>query len=206
MYPINTTNMSDLVTGYGLTVQLNPIPCNHLCHSHENIKSYRAELILLRQPNPIGYIILHNLSKSAMEAIHPNRMWEECSAHELSHPASKLGKIENYLSNESFESDYEQVVADPEAIVYIEAVWLERSQRRQGHGLKAILLAVESLGCLPNRTILMLESGPMEETTCGLEEAGEKLARHWGRLGFSVWSDSDPTWLCLTLRDLGLKA
>lgn len=27
--------------------------------------------------------------------------------------------------------------------------------------------------------------------------AHEKLTRHWKRMGFSEWSDSDDAWLCL---------
>ena len=56
---------------------------------------------------------------------------------------------------------------------------------------------------LHEQCVVLLQAGSItsvaaaEYGTITALEAYEKIARHWSRLGFSVWSDTDDDWLCL---------
>lgn len=56
--------------------------------------------------------------------------------------------------------------------------------------------------------IVLLEAGSIirfeqseEHRSLSVVEACEKIARHWKRIRFSEWSDSDAAWLCLLTDD-----
>lgn len=89
----------------------------------------------------------------------------------------KLDKIENYLANESFLEDAQKRISSSAAVVYIQEVWLEKQWRGRELGLEAVRKALEKLS-LPAETIAILEPGPVRETTCTADEAGQKLAAH----------------------------
>lgn len=126
-------------------------------------------------------------------------MWEECQTYDEWHFSGKLDKIENYLSNESFLEEMEQYVAAAPAIVYVEEVWLEEFERGNGLGLQALGVALKDAN-VPDQSVALLQPGSIgNSTTSDASQAGEKLAKHWGRLGFEEWSYTDPAWMCLLL-------
>ncbi|KAF7188936.1 hypothetical protein HII31_09859 [Pseudocercospora fuligena] len=154
-----------------------PDPSVNCQQAHPNIQSYLASIQLDLQT--IGHVKAHVFNKQTMDAKDSPGMWEECQRYDQNHFGAKLDKIDNYLDNESFESDAEVKVQEARAIVYVEEVLLQETRRGR-------------------------EPGPINSAEHKSEggDGGEKLEKHWRRLGFDAWSYTDPAWLCLSLEDV----
>ncbi|KXT16175.1 hypothetical protein AC579_915 [Pseudocercospora musae] len=177
-----------------------PDPSVNCQVAHPNIQSYVASVQLDLQT--IGHVKAHVFNKQAMDAKNSPGMWEECQRYDQIHFGAKLNKIDNYLDNESFESDAEVKVQEARAIVYVEEVLLGEAWRGQGLGLDALRRSILALR-LPRESIVLLEPGSINSAQhhSKSDNAGEKLEKHWRKLGFDAWSYTDPAWLCLSLKD-----
>lgn len=133
----------------------------------------------------------------------PNRMWEESRAYDELHFGTKLDKVENFLSNESFPAERQNIIDAAEALVFVEEVFLESSARGRGYGLEAVKMVFTELN-LPMRTVALLQAGAVGGSASDSETAGAKLTRHWRRLGFQAWSESDESWLLVELNNTDL--
>ena len=170
-----------------------------------NISCY-SSTIYSREQRPIGYMKSQLLTKGAMHIDGGlNGMWQECQAYDESHaPESKLDKVENYLSNESFYTDKQSLIDAAESVLFIEQVYIKPVYRGNGFGLLAIDCLINQLG-VGERCIVLLQAGAINGAFDGREncsmnpsEAHEKIARHWKRMGFDEWSYTDDAWLCLS--------
>ena len=148
------------------------------------------------------------LNKHAMEALSPSAMWAECQAYDGAHvPEAKLNKVENYLANESFPSHYQAQIDEAEWVLYIDEVYIDPCFRGKGLSLLALDLLIQELD-VGEKCVVLLQAGcivrferdPRSQGVDALE-AYEKVARHWRRMGFQEWSDSDDAWLCLWSSD-----
>lgn len=92
------------------------------------------------------------------------------------------------------------LVADAAMIVLIEEVWLKEDARGKGRSLAAVQAALKLLR-LPPQSVVILQAGSTDSSAYDPFEAEEKLTRHWAKLGFREWSNSDPSWLCLSTGD-----
>ncbi|KAF2162940.1 hypothetical protein M409DRAFT_26793 [Zasmidium cellare ATCC 36951] len=200
-HPMDGPNAADITT------TLHHQPCSPpSCQlRHPNIKAYTAKIHLTNlnpNPHPIGHIDLYLFHKSKMPTLSPNRMWEECHSFSPHHPGTKLDKIENYLANESFSTEGHEKIERAEVVLFIDQVWLEARWRGKGRGLVAVSEAVKALQ-VPRKGVVMLQAGDAGGGRIGdVQDAGERLTRHWRRLGFEAWSESDPSWLLVSLEDV----
>lgn len=191
------------------TVITAPIPChpaNANCQEdHEFIRHFRASIRPEYYPLELGHIHMYTLDKAAMERSSVTTMWKQSQVYDASHPdGASIAKVENFLSNEGFPADLEAKIEDAECILFISAVVLHKqSLRGHGHGLDALEMAIKELVWLPQGTIAMLQAGAIGSDTRPADLAGEKLTKHWKRLGFEPWSDSDDSWLCVALDEMG---
>ena len=176
-------------------------PSDSECLGHCNVEAYVVDVNTGQADVSIGHIKLYRLDKAKMERIGPAEMWQQCQTYDLMHFGGKLNKIENFLANESFFDEWQSNIAEAEEIVYIEEVVLKKSARGQGLGLQALTSAIAQLQ-LPQKTILLLEPGGIGQLECSHEEAGAKLAKHWSKLGFRLWSYTDEAWLCVAFEEL----
>ncbi|KXS94526.1 hypothetical protein AC578_4145 [Pseudocercospora eumusae] len=178
-----------------------PDPSVNCQQAHPNIQSYMASIQL--DLETIGHVKARVFNKQTMDAKNSPGMWEECQRYDQVHFGAKLDKIDNYLDNESFESDAEVKVREARAIVYVEEVLLGEAWRGQGLGLDALRRSILALR-LPRESIILLEPGPINsaEHNSQSDNAGEKLEKHWRQLGFDAWSYTDRAWLCLSLGDV----
>lgn len=191
-----------------VSVMLRSIACDSgdsECMEHCNIEAYVADVKSGDSESMIGRLKLFRLNKAAMERVGPAEMWQQCQVYDRMHFGGKLNKIEIFLENECFFEERHIAMAEAEVVVYIEEVVLDKKARGQGLGLEALSQAIVQMR-LPRKTILMLEPGGIGELECGHEEAGEKLAKHWSKLGFRLWSYTDEAWLCLDLKELIMPA
>ena len=139
-----------------------------------------------------------------MDALSPSKMWQECQAYDTAHtPSAKLNKVENYLANESFPAEHQAQIDEAEWVLYIDEAYIDPSFRGKGFSLLALDLLIKQL-VVGEKCVVLLQAGSImrfekDGRTRGLDavEAYEKIARHWRRMGFHEWSDSDDAWLCL---------
>ncbi|KAK4502263.1 hypothetical protein PRZ48_005688 [Zasmidium cellare] len=178
-----------------ITITLHHQPCSppDCSLKHPHIKPYTSKIYPTDpKSKPIGQINLYVFHKAKMDAINPGKMWEECQAFDAHHTGTKLDKIENFLANESFSTQGQDRIDHAEVVLFID----------QGRGLAAVRETVKALQ-LPKKAIVMLQAGDAGGLRIGnVHEAGDKLTRHWKRLGFEEWSESDPSWLLLWLEDV----
>lgn len=183
-------------------VIMGTMPCRlpNCQEDHEFIRHFRASIRPEYYALELGHIHMYTLDKAAMERASVTAMWKQSQVYDDSHLGSSLAKVENFLSNESFPADLEAKIVDAEYILVISAVVLYKQWLRgYGHGLDALEMAINDLKWLPRRTIAMLQAGAIGTDTRPAELAGEKLTKHWKRLGFEPWSDSDDSWLLVAL-------
>lgn len=185
-----------------LSLQLISCPGGLECQSqHPNIGAYFATIKHLASQEAIGNIKAYVFRKSTMVSISPSQMWIECRNFDNMHSRTKLDKIENFLENESFPMEFKQNIADVQAILFIDQVWLDPSFRGCGLSLTAVRKMIADLK-LPKKTVGMLQAGAIGGSGFGdVTEGGEKLTKHWARLGFEPWSDSDDSWLLLSIEE-----
>ncbi|EME84957.1 uncharacterized protein MYCFIDRAFT_83009 [Pseudocercospora fijiensis CIRAD86] len=152
-------------------------------NTHPNIQSYLASVQVDLQI--VGHVKAHVFDRQGMVTGESLGMWEECQRYDQNHFGAKLDKIDNYFDNESFESEAEVKIEEAQAV--------DRICRR---GLAA--------GGMARPSIILLEPGPINsaEHSSASDNAGEKLEKHWKKLGFNAWSYTDPAWLCLSLEDV----
>jgi GNAT superfamily N-acetyltransferase len=192
------------------------IPCDDsLCTQHPNTRSLLSKLFL---PEDItaGTIKAQLLNAQQMRQQGGRiQMWLECQSFDGVHEGAKLDKVENHLANESFAvKDRQRDVDEASAILHIEELWAEKSYRGRGLGWWMIERLLQELK-MTGDGMVMLQAGPVsretrdreDDTLEGLREDGgesahEKLARHWKKLGFDEWSDSDDAWLLLKVCEL----
>ncbi|KAK4623763.1 hypothetical protein CLAFUW4_05815 [Fulvia fulva] len=171
------------------------------CHAHHpHIEACTASLRLAQNDTSIGHIYLNILHQAALVRIGPIRMWDECQIYDERHLGAKLDKVENYLANESFPPDRDLQIRQATCILFIDEVILHPTMRGQGRGLAAVKKVMDALE-LPDDTVVLLQAGPVGDTGDGRLDAGERIARHWKKLGFQEWSETDESWLCLLLRE-----
>lgn len=134
-------------------------------------------------------------------------MYDQCVAFDSAHaPESKVYKVWNFLSNECFDEDKQAHIDAAEAVLFVDQVYIKPEFRRKGLILIAIDELIKQLGAddgMSGRCVVLLQPGPIG--SCGgggnsemdAAEAGEKIARHWKRMGFEEWSYTDESWLSL---------
>jgi len=190
-----------------LALHLSTLPCDHDDeHQHGNIMaiSGRTELdgsVTARSVR--AYLInVAEMKKTGG----PGQMWHECQEHDAAYDGTKLDKIENYLANESFPADRQAQIDEADAVLFIDEVWLEKRHRGQDRGLRAVSQLIEQFSGKGNM-IVLLKAGPVLRCSSSNSgrEAHSKVAKHWKRLGFSEWRDSDDAWLCLHAGERRLK-
>lgn len=186
----------------GIVVELTQTHCGESkCQEqHPNVKAYSAVIRLDRSMIKIGHVRLYTLDKATMDTIDAGQMLEEALAFDDMHSGAQINKIENFLSNETFFKDRANQLDEAQRFVFVEEVWLEEVQRGRGRGLVAVRSALSLLG-LPSKSVIFLQADSTDSSRYNVFEADKKLTRHWAKLGFGVWSDSDPAWLCLSLQD-----
>ncbi|CAK4034776.1 Hypothetical predicted protein [Lecanosticta acicola] len=166
------------------------------CQSkHANIRSFNAEIVPTFEKQSIGHIHMNVLGKNEMDL---EGMWEECRAYDEYHLGGKLEKIENFISNEAFRQDKANMILKAECILYIEEVVLLPKFRGYGWSLDAVKTAIAKLQ-VPAETVVMLQAGAVGEHHRE-GDAGEKLTKHWKRIGFTEWSTTDDSWLLLSVK------
>lgn len=166
--------------------------------THPNITA--LSLLIHHHGIFIGHITSTVLNKAAMNAISLSQFWEECLAYDEAHsPDSKLYKIDKYLEGEEFSLDYQNKLHSAEWLLYVDEAYVEpdfRGQRLSIWALEQLIGTMEA--DLGRKGVVMLQAGVSNKYPCsGLEDGGEKLGRHWRRMGFEVWSESNEDWLCL---------
>ena len=182
-----------------MVLLLNTIPCDHGDdHRHDNITfiSGRTEL---GGSVTVGSVRAYLFNVAEMKRVGgPGQMWHECQEFDAAHDGTKLDKIENYLANESFPVDRQAQIDEADAVLFIDEVWLEKRYRGQDRGLWAVSQLIEQLS-ETRSIIVLLQAGPVswDNSSKSGDEAHDKITKHWKRLGFSEWSDSDDAWLCL---------
>lgn len=177
--------------------------------SHPNITAYTSTLTLSDHQNhlTIGTIQSQLLYKSAMETTDSWTMWEECQAYDAAHLGSKLDKVWNYLSNECFLHDRQVLIDQAEWVLHIQSAHVEPEYRGQRLSLWAVNQLIEDIG-VGEGCVVLLQAGVIGpgvscskvdgEGAVNAANAGERIARHWRRMGFSEWSYTDDAWLCLS--------
>lgn len=176
-------------------------------HRCPDITSY--EIVIYLENTTIGAIKAQLLNRSEMARDTINEMWEQCRAFDDTCPEAnaKLGDVENFISNECFLPEKQELMDLAEWILVIEEVYLERKYRRRGLSLVAVDALIQTLSG-GDKCVVLLQAGPI----CRYTEDGpdgdtkslcildimEKLARHWKRMGFDEWSYTDDAWLCLS--------
>ncbi|CZT24862.1 uncharacterized protein RCC_10590 [Ramularia collo-cygni] len=183
-----------------IVIELHRVDCeDDSCSAyHPNIKTSSAVIRHIRDQLRVGHIHLHTLDKGAMQIIGPSQMMQESQAYDEIHLGAQMNKVENFLENESFLEGRDVQVATAQTIVFVEEVWLCRESRGKGTSLVAVQNALRLLPC-SSKALALLQPGSTDSSPFDPFEAEEKLIRHWAKLGFEVWSDSDPAWLCLSL-------
>ena len=164
--------------------------------------------------NDIGSIKAQLLDKQAMAASPVSNMWDQCQSYDSAHmPYAKLEKVENYLANESFGPYKANYLNTAGSILYIEEVRVIPALRGNGLGLLAVDLVIDKLGP-DDSCVVLLQPGPIGQANkasspgpwehldnnngeSDTAQGTERLAKHWRRMGFREWSDSDKSWLCL---------
>lgn len=186
-----------------ITLEIHQVPCaSPTCaFQHPQITGHTLAIHFTSQDKRlIGHIKSYTFSKAAMDLASPNSMWEQSQAFDDLHSA-KLDKIENFLANEGFEALAEERIATAQLVLFIDQVWLETEFRKQGLGLVAVRKAIEALRPGRESTVVMLQAGDVGGGRSNAHEAGEKLTKYWGQLGFEPWSESDDSWLLLWLEE-----
>lgn len=192
-----------------LSMQLDQSSCVHdtatskeFENSYPNIFSITATLQLGSTTG--GTIKANLLDKTAMDALCPAEMWQQCQAYNHAYaPFTKLDKVENFLGNESFPKVWQDQIDDAEWVLYIDEAHIDPLFRRRGYSLLALDLLIRELH-IGDCCVVLLQAGSIGrfENDKRVEisdavDACEKIARHWKRMGFREWSDSDDAWLCL---------
>ena len=130
----------------------------------------------------------------------------ECQSYDSWHIGCKLDKVENYLANESFPPYKAKAVEEADIVLFIQEVWLEPVARGRGIGLLAVDKLIRSVSAQASLLVL-LQPGPVGPSSLCVEvdadEATERIAKHWTKIGFAPWSDSDESWLCLLSKPEG---
>ena len=204
--------MALVVDTKSLSFKLEQCNCIHIKstesnNAYPNISCMKADLYN-HGVITVGNIKSALLNKRTMEALNPSAMWAECQAYDAAHvPEAKLNKVENYLANESFPSHYQAQIDEAEWVLYIDEVYIDPRFRGKGLSLLTLDLLIQELD-VGEKCIVLLQAGsivrfakdPRTQVLDALE-AYEKIARHWRRMGFREWSDSDDAWLCLWSSD-----
>lgn len=167
---------------------------------HPNIITYTVVIRLAGTRSEIGHVQLHTLNKAIMEGMSASQMMQESHAYDEMHLGAQIHKVEILLENESFVEEKDVQVSEAQMIVFVEEVRLTEEARGSGRSLGAVRAALKLLG-LPSKSVAVLQPGSTAESQFNPFEADEKLTRHWAKMGFEAWSDSDPAWLCLSLGD-----
>lgn len=192
---------SDLAVN-DVMIELHHIDCmESSCQElHPNINTYTAVVRLAGNLSKIGHVQLHTLNKAIMDTMSASQMMQESQVYDDMHLGAQLHKVENFLENESFVVEKNVQVAEARMIVFVEEARLAQEFRGKGRSLGAVRVALMLLG-LPSRSVVLLQAGSTDQSQFDPFEADEKLTRHWAKLGFGVWSDSDSAWLCLSPED-----
>lgn len=193
-------------------------PCTHTSPSlaHPTITSLTATLHHAASSNPIGTITAHLITLNNND----DNLYTATQAYDHAHPpGAKLHKVWNFLANESFWPERQKVLDEAGWVLYLERVVLGREWRGRGLGLVGVDEVMRVVGEGRGRGIVLLEPGPAGEEHAeeeweegwtgevgaaggevegGVDDATEKIARHWRRMGFASWSSSDEAWLCLS--------
>lgn len=185
-----------------ITVQLQYVSCEEGgCQDHHpNVNRYSATIRFIEGHGKVGHIKLHTLNKAAMETTSASQMMQEGQAYDEMHLGAQIYKVGNFLENESFLENKTEQVATAQMIVFVEEVWLMEEFRGMGRGLAAVAQVLKLLQ-LPSKTVVVLQAGSTDSSAFDPFETEEKVTRHWARLGFEPWSDSDTAWLCLSPED-----
>ncbi|KAK4545882.1 hypothetical protein LTR36_002446 [Oleoguttula mirabilis] len=175
-------------------------PCEH-GHDHPHIKPIIATVQI--GGHTAGTMRANIFDAAEMrEQGGPAQMWQECQNFDAEHDGTKLDKIENYLANESFPGKRQVQIDTAAVVLFVDEVWLERVRRRQGLGLWAVDELIRQMAPARGCMVILLQAGPItREGTADDSEAHGKITRHWKKLGFSEWSDSDDAWLCLVAEE-----
>lgn len=169
--------------------------------THPNVRAYLADIRSTEQQERIGFVKVFTLNKAGMDCISPRQMYEEGHIYDDMHSGAQIHKVENFLENEDFYSERDAQVAQAEMFIFVEEVLLEKRFRgTRGRGLAAVREALLRLGP-PAKSVVLLQAGSTDESEYDTFQTDDKLTRYWGNMGFGVWSDSDPAWLCLSLED-----
>jgi hypothetical protein len=202
--------MAPALNATTLSIKLEQCSCIHGTiissdpnNAYPNISCIKATLYQ-HLCTPIGNIKASLFNKQAMDALSPSDMWQECQAYDAAHvPEAKLNKVENYLANESFPAEHQSLIDGAEWVLYIDEAYIHPLLRGKSLSLLALDLLIKQLD-VGEKCIILLQAGSIvrfekDERTQRLDalEAYEKIARHWKRIGFHEWSDSDDAWLCL---------
>lgn len=182
----------------------------HATNAHPLITSH---FTAIRHPTECSTSSIQHIGhvKSHMISTHPRSlddgsMWAACQAYDESHaPDSKLHKVENYLANESYTTERDAQIRKATAVLFIEEVWLESGWRGRGLGREALDRVIrEVVGT--QQAVVLLQPGPVGPAARDADgnemDAGEataRIERCWRKMGFETWSESDESWLCLSV-------
>ncbi|KAK5723783.1 hypothetical protein LTR15_005483 [Elasticomyces elasticus] len=198
--------MADLNKPQSMTLEITQTICSP-DHDHPNIFTIYAAGNLTPPATTIspseehGHIEAQLIAVGKMRLTSPQgqAFYHECQAYDTAHSedCARLDKVENFLANESFVGDFGEIVASAETVLFTEEVWLHRSLRGKGLSLVMVKEFIELL-TLGNNAVVMLQAGGITREADNGGESTERLTRHWKKLGFSEWSDSDDAWLLLS--------
>lgn len=176
-----------------------PYPsCSH--QTHPGITSFLTTLTSSSScSQQIGHIKTH-IIECTPHSLDDDSMWTACQSYDAAHaPDAKLDKVENYLANESFPAEIEELIRSVEVVVFVEEVWLEPGWRGRGLGREVLGRVLRQW----RKAVVLLQPGPVGPAVKGREvgadEATERIERGWRRMGFEAWSGSDGSWLCLCI-------
>ncbi|KAK3657924.1 hypothetical protein LTR22_009151 [Elasticomyces elasticus] len=191
--------MADLNKAQSISLKITQAACSP-DHDHPNILTIYAAVDLTHPATTIspseeqGHIKAQLIAVGKMRLTSPQgqAFYHECQAYDTAHSAdcARLDKVENFLANESFVGDFGEIVAGAEIVLFIEEAWLHRSLRGKGLSLVMVKEFIKLL-----TLVVMLQAGGITREADNGDESTERLTRHWKKLGFSEWSDSDDAWL-----------